>query len=103
MWTWSFLRVRRGNYELNRYWEVSLSGTSDKRIVVRGAGADATVITQIANQNVLNVGGQFFSFYNMSFTGGSRGVRLFGTSSLSAPPPTPPNRHRSRHFCNIKC
>ena len=48
--------------------------------MVKGAGASQTTITQNANQNVMDVAGTYFSFYNMTFTGGSRGVRLFGAS-----------------------
>jgi hypothetical protein len=45
--------------------------------VVKGAGAGQTIIRQQSTvQNIVNMVGQYFSFYNMSFTGGSRGVRL---------------------------
>lgn len=71
----------RGQFTLNQKFGVTLSGTSGARIVVKGAGASETTITQQADQNVMDVAGTYFSFYNMTFTGGSRGVRLFGTAS----------------------
>jgi hypothetical protein len=70
-----------GQFTLNQWFSLTLSGTAGARIVVKGAGASQTTITQQnANQNVMNVAGTYFSFYNMTFTGGSRGVRLFGAS-----------------------
>lgn len=70
-----------GQFTLNQKFGLTLSGTAGARIVVKGAGASQTTITQNANQNVMDVAGTYFSFYNMTFTGGSRGVRLFDTSS----------------------
>ena len=71
-----------GQFTLNQKIELNLRGTAGARIVVKGAGASQTTITQQANQNVMDVAGTYFSFYNMTFTNGSRGVRLFGAAPL---------------------
>ncbi len=75
-----------GQFTLNQYFGVRLSGTAGARIVVKGAGATQTTIIQNnVNQNVMDVAGTYFSFYNMTFTKGSRGVRLFGASPFFNP------------------
>jgi hypothetical protein len=52
-------------------------GSASAPITIRGAGSGQTIIQQAStSQNIVNVQGQYFGFYNMSFTGGSRGVRL---------------------------
>jgi hypothetical protein len=67
----------RGTYTLTGYFALTLTGSQEAPIVIKGAGAGLTVINQQSTvQNIVNIVGQYFSFYNMSFTGGSRGVRL---------------------------
>jgi hypothetical protein len=85
----SLLSTYRGTYTLNGYYALNLTGSSSSPIVVKGAGAGKTIINQQSTaQNIVNVVGRYFSFYNMTFTGGSRGVRL---GPGTCPPPLLPS------------
>ncbi|ELR22027.1 uncharacterized protein ACA1_157590 [Acanthamoeba castellanii str. Neff] len=72
-----------GTYTLNGYWALNLVGSASAKIKIKGAGTGQTIIRQLSTaQNILNVQGQHFGFYDLDFTGGSRGIRL-GTQSTS--------------------
>jgi hypothetical protein len=52
-------------------------GSASAKIKIKGAGTGQTIIRQPSTaQNILNVQGQHYGFYDLDFTGGSRGIRL---------------------------
>ncbi len=76
------LVLASGTYTVDVLFQVSVSGTADAPIVIRGEGATRPVITRSnAAQNLVNVSGQHLVFRGLEFVGGSRGLRFMSGAS----------------------
>ena len=68
--------VHDGVYDTGGFLEVTWVGTANAPIVVRGADGERPHIRGVSNQNILNLGGSYFTFENFELTAGSHGIRL---------------------------
>lgn len=75
------LEIAAGTYNVERLWDISVSGTADAPIWITAAEGAQVIITRPDDkQNVLNVGQsgpvKFLCVRGIEFTGGSHGLRL---------------------------
>lgn len=75
------LEIAAGTYSVNRFWEVTVSGTAQAPIrITAAAGAKVVITRPDARQNVLNIGQSrpvaYLGVSGLEFTGGSHGLRL---------------------------
>ncbi len=75
------LEVGSGTYSVDRWWNVTISGTSEAPISIVSARDASVIITRPdAKQNILNLGQnapvQYVVLRGLEFTGGSHGIRL---------------------------
>ena len=75
------LEIGAGTFSIDRYWDLTISGTAQAPIRIVAAKDAKVVITRPdAEQNILNVGQsqpvQYVVFQGLEFTGGSHGIRL---------------------------
>ena len=75
------LEIGTGTFSVDRFWDLTISGTADAPIRVVAAKNAKVVITRPdAKQNILNVGQskpvQYVLLQGLEFTGGSHGIRL---------------------------
>ena len=71
------LLLDAGTYTLNGYVGVSLQGTNANPIVIRAQAGAHPLVTQLANQNIINfISSTFVTIDGIEFTGGSIGLRF---------------------------
>ena len=83
------LEIGGGVWSINSYFNVTLQGSAQAPIWVVARAGQLPVITRPdAGQNVMNVGNltpgssRYICFRGLSFTGGSAGVRLYGSQNV---------------------
>ncbi len=68
--------VHAGTYTTPGFLQVTWAGTPQAPIFVAAAAGERPVIVGTPNQNVIDLGGSYFSFKGFELRGGSHGVRL---------------------------
>lgn len=68
--------VHAGTYTTPGLLQVTWAGTAAAPIVVRGADGERPIMLGNPSQNVIDLGGSYFTLKNFEITGGGHGVRL---------------------------
>ncbi|MBA3465412.1 MAG: right-handed parallel beta-helix repeat-containing protein [Deltaproteobacteria bacterium] len=68
--------VNAGTYTTTGLLQVTWAGTPQQPIIVRGADGARPIIQGTPNQNVIDLGGSYWTLKNFEIRGGSHGVRL---------------------------
>jgi hypothetical protein len=71
--------VHAGTYTTPGFFQVTWTGTAAAPIVVRAADGEHPVIQGDPSQNVIDLGGSYFTLRGFEIRGGSHGVRLAAT------------------------
>ncbi len=70
------LIIHAGEYQSPGFVELSLPGTADQPIVIRGADGEVPVLKGTPDQNLINVSGTHYTIRGLELVGGSHGLRL---------------------------
>lgn len=68
--------VHEGTYPTGSKWTLDFQGTEAEPIVVRVAEGDSVIIEGIPSQNIIDIGGTYYTWRGFEMTGGSHGIRV---------------------------
>jgi hypothetical protein len=72
--------VHAGTYSHSTTVSVTLNGTATQPILIEAAPGEQPVLSSASAQNVLEVGGSYYTFRGLEFTGGNVGIRVHATT-----------------------
>jgi hypothetical protein len=92
--------VHAGTYPTNSKWDLKFAGTEQEPIIVRAGDGEKVIIQGVSNQNIIDIGGTWYTWKGFEMVGGSHGIRKRGRWHLLQPARDdlrghhhPPNAH----------
>jgi hypothetical protein len=68
--------VHEGTYPTGSKWTLNFQGTELEPIIVRPADGEAVIIQGIPSQNIIDIGGTYYTWRGFEMIGGSHGIRV---------------------------